>query len=93
MNIFNEEDDFLVTTPKQNYFSISKHANQNIVEMEFEKVLERLAVAEKLIEEKDLDEEFELTLHEMRAIGKMELEDRVNGLFLELAGNIVTQCE
>lgn len=93
MNIFNEEDDFLVTTPKQNYFSISKHANQNIVEMEFEKVLERLAVAEKLIEEKELDEEFELALHEMRAIGKMELEDRVNGLFLELAGNIVTQCE
>ncbi len=93
MNIFNEEDDFMVTTPRENYFSISKHANENIVEMEFEKVLERLAVAEKLIEEKGLEGEFDLLYSQMRAVDKMDLEDRVNGLFLELAGNIVTQCE
>lgn len=93
MNIFNEEDDFMVTTPRENYFSISRHANENIVEMEFEKVLERLAVAEKLIEEKGLEGEFDLLYSQMRAVDKMDLEDLVNGLFLELAGNIVTQCE
>ena len=33
MNIFDDDDAF-VGTPKSNYFSIAKNANQNIVEME-----------------------------------------------------------
>ena len=46
MNIFNDDDDFLSQTPKENYFSIARTANQNIVEMEVEKMFQRLAVAE-----------------------------------------------
>ena len=91
MNIFDEDDDFLVTTPKENYFNIAKQANQNIVEMEIEKVFQRLAVAEKLLEEKKMEKEFEILLSSMR-IDK-ELEDRTNSIFIELVGNIVTQCE
>ncbi|CUV65382.1 conserved hypothetical protein [Sulfurovum sp. enrichment culture clone C5] len=93
MNIFNEDDDFLVSTPRDNYFSISRHANQNIVEMEFEKMLERLAVAEKILEDMGLEEDLEKMLRAMRATQEEDLKDRVNSLFLELAGNIVTQCE
>ncbi len=93
MNIFNEDDDFLVSTPRENYFSISKHANQNIVEMEFEKMLERLAVSEKILEDMGLEEDLEKMLRAMRATQEDDLKDRVNSLFLELAGNIVTQCE
>ena len=90
MNIF-DDDDFMMTTPKDNYFSISKTANQNIVEMELEKVFQRLAIAEKILEEKDLEEEHERLLRAM-VIDK-ELEDRTNSIFIELVGNIVTQCE
>jgi hypothetical protein len=60
--------------------------------MELEKILERLAVAEKMLEEKGLEREFEHTYSTMRAEMK-ELEDRMNSIFLELTGNIVTQCE
>ncbi|MBD3843468.1 MAG: DUF2018 family protein, partial [Campylobacterales bacterium] len=60
---------------------------------EFEKFLERLAVAEKMLEDRGLEEDFERTLRAMRAIGEDDLKNRVNSLFLELAGNIVTQCE
>ena len=90
MNLF-DDDDYMVSTPKDNYFSIAKTANQNIVEMEFEKMLQRLAVAEKILEEKGLEEEHENLLRSM--IVEKELEDRTNSLFLELTGNIVTQCE
>jgi flagellin-specific chaperone FliS len=90
MNIF-DDDDYMMSTPKSNYFSIAKTANQNIVEMELEKMLQRLAVAEKMLEEKGLEEEHENLLKSM-VIDK-ELEDRTNSLFLELVGNIVTQCE
>ncbi|HIP62060.1 MAG TPA: DUF2018 family protein [Sulfurovum sp.] len=90
MNIF-DDDDFMMTTPKDNYFSISKTANQNIVEMELEKMFQRLAIAEKIMEEKGLEEEHERLLRAM-VIDK-ELEDRTNSIFIELVGNIVTQCE
>jgi len=91
MNIFDDEDDYLVTTPKSNYFGISKTANQNIVEMELEKMFQRLAIAEKILEERGLEEEQERLLKSM--VIDPELEDRTNSIFIELVGNIVTQCE
>jgi len=90
MNIF-DDDDFMTTTPKDNYFSISKTANQNIVEMELEKMLQRLAIAEKMMEERGLEDEHERLLKSM--VIDPELEDRTNSIFIELVGNIVTQCE
>jgi flagellin-specific chaperone FliS len=91
MNIFDEDDDYLVSTPKSNYFAISKTANQNIVEMELEKMFQRLAIAEKMLEERGLEDEHEKLLKSM--VIDPELENRTNSLFLELVGNIVTQCE
>ncbi len=93
MNIFNEEDDFLVSTPRDNYFAIAKNANANIVEMEFEKFIQRLAVAEQILEEKGLEAYYEKSIKSLVALNEKEFSDRVNGLFLELTGNIVTQCE
>jgi len=90
MNIFDDDDEF-VGTPKSNYFAIAKTANQNIVEMEIEKMFQRLAIAEKMLEERDLEEEQERLLKSM--IIDPELEDRTNSIFIELVGNIVTQCE
>lgn len=90
MQLF-DDDDFMSTTPKNNYFSIAKTANQNIVEMELEKLFRRFAVAEKMLEERGLDEEHERLLS--ASVVNSEIDDRVNSLFIELVGNIVTQCE
>ncbi len=90
MNIFDDDDAF-VGTPKSNYFAIAKTANENIVEMEIEKMFQRLAIAEKILEERDLEDEQERLLKSM--VIDPELEDRTNSIFLELVGNIVTQCE
>jgi len=73
--------------------SIIKTANQNIVANELEKVMARLALAEKLVEENGLEEQYEKTLPSFAVIEPKEYETRVNSLFLETVGNIVTQCE
>jgi len=91
MNIFNDEDDTFMGTPKSNYFSIARTANQNIVEMEIEKMFRRFAIAEKMLEERGLDEEHERLISSL--VMDKEIDDRVNSLFIELVGNIVTQCE
>jgi len=90
MQLF-DDDDFMSTTPKDNYFSIAKTANQNIVEMEIEKLFRRFAVAEKMLEERGLDEEHEQLIKTL--VIDQDIDARVDSLFIELVGNIVTQCE
>ena len=91
MNIFNDEDDAFVGTPMSNYFAIAKSANQNIVEMEIEKMFRRFAIAEKMLEERGLDDEHEKLIKAL--VIDEEINDRTNSIFIELVGNIVTQCE
>jgi hypothetical protein len=90
MNLF-DDDDFMSTSPKESYFSIAKTANQNIVEMELEKMLRRLAVAEKMLEEKGLEGEYESNINAW--VIDPDVDARVESIFIELMGNIVTQCE
>ncbi|NKQ41935.1 MAG: DUF2018 family protein [Sulfurovum sp.] len=90
MQLF-DDDDFMNTTPQENYFAIARTANQNIVEMEIEKMFRRFAVAEKMLEDKGLDEEHEQLISSL--IIDKEIDSRVESLFIELVGNIVTQCE
>jgi len=92
MNIF-DDDDYMSTTPKDNFMSIIKTANQNIVANEIEKVFARLALAEKLLEENNLEEQYELLLPSFAITDSKEYDARVNSLFIETVGNIVTQCE
>jgi len=92
MNIF-DDDDFMITTPKDNFMSIIKTANQNIVALEIEKVFARLALAEKLLEENGLEEQYERDLTHFAITDAKEYDNRVNSIFIETVGNIVTQCE
>lgn len=92
MNIF-DDDDFMSVSPKENFMSIIKTANQNIVANELEKVFARLALAEKLLEANGLEEQYEKELKHFVATDPQEYENRVNSIFIETVGNIVTQCE
>lgn len=84
-------DDFLSRSPKGSYFEISKTANQNIVEQELEKVFRKLAVAEKILEDKGLDDFYEQ--QKKGLVIDKEIDDRTASVFIDLVGAIVTQCE
>ena len=92
MNLF-DDDDFMSTTPQDNFMSIVRTANQNIVANELEKIFARLALAEKLIEENGLEEQYEMQLKQFQFTDPHEYENRLNSIYIETVGNIVTQCE
>jgi hypothetical protein len=83
--------DFWGRSPQSSYFSIAKTANQNIVELELEKVFRRLAVAEKMLEDRDLADEHEKQIRAL--VIDEEINDRTSSVFIDLVGAIVTQCE
>jgi len=92
MQLF-DDDDYMMTTPKENFFQILRTANQNIVEKELERLVERPAIAEKILEEKGFEEEYERRVRTEVVTDPEDLENRKNSLFIETVGNIVTQCE
>jgi len=83
--------DFWGRTPQSSYFEIAKTANQNIVEKELERVFRRLAVAERMLEtrglENDLEQEISQTMIDE------DIDGRTASVFIDLVGQIVTQCE
>ena len=84
-------EDFWGRTPQSSYFEIAKTANQNIVEKEIELVFRRLAVAEKILEDRDLADEHERQISAL--IIDEDIDGRTASVFIDLVGKIVTQCE
>jgi len=99
MSTYIEEDedyddartDFWGRSPQSSYFEIAKTANQNIVEQELEKVFRRLAVAEKMLEDRDLADEHETQIRSL--VIDEDIDDRTSSVFIDLVAAIVTQCE
>jgi hypothetical protein len=92
MNIF-DDDDFLVTTPAENFFNIARMANSDIVNGVVEKLFERMATLEILLEEKELTDEFDRMLKTLPFDDATRFEDTKNSLFIEAVGAIVSQQE
>ena len=93
MNIFDEDDDYLVTTPKENFFNIARMANAHIVDNEMDKLFDRMAVMEILLEAKGLEEEFDQMLRTLPFTDAARFEDVKNSLYIEAVGAIVSQQE
>ena len=85
------KEDFWGRTPQSSYFEIAKTANQNIVENELEIVFRRLAVAERMLEERDLDDALEQEIS--ATVIDKDIDGRTATVFIDLVAAIVTKCE
>ena len=86
------KDDFWGRTPQSSYFEIAKTANQNIVEKEIEAVFRRLAVVERMLEEKGIIED-DIKREINSTVIDEDIDGRTGSVFIDLVGRIVTQCE
>ncbi|WP_415406205.1 DUF2018 family protein [Sulfurovum sp. CS9] len=84
-------DDFWGRTPQSSYFEIAKTANQNVVENELEAVFRRLAVAERMLEERGLDDALEQEIS--ATMIDQDIDGRTATVFIDLVASIVTKCE
>lgn len=85
------KEDFWGRSPQSSYFEIAKTANQNVVETELEAVFRRLAVAERMLEERGLDETLEQEIS--ATMVDKDIDGRMMTVFIDLVANIVTKCE
>ena len=86
------KDDFWGRTPQSSYFEIAKTANQNVVEKEIEAVFRRLAVVERMLEEKGINED-DIRREINSTVIDEDIDGRTGSVFIDIVGRIVTQCE
>ncbi len=89
-----EDDDILGGSPKSRFFDIIFHANRNVVKNELEKMMEWMAAMELIIEEKcGLDVEKEVANIIYDESKQKMLENKLNSLYIEYMGKILSQSE
>jgi hypothetical protein len=93
MNIFDEDDDYMVTSPAENFFGIIHNANKDLVNFNLEKLVERLAMSEKMLEERGLEDELDNLLKSFPFENTAEWDNRKNSIFIETVGAIVSNQE
>ncbi len=90
-NIFEDEDDIFMGSPKSKFLDIVFNANRGLVEFELEKLVERLAIFELMIKE---DEDLlEKKILEYKFSNEVDVESKQKSLFIEFMGNVLTQNE
>jgi len=92
MNLF-DDDDYMVTSPKENFFNIIHTANKDLVNLEIERLIERLAIAEYMLEERGLEDELEQTVKSLPYSDSATYENLINSLFISTVGAIVSNQE
>jgi hypothetical protein len=92
MNLF-DDDDFMVTSPKENFFSIIHHANKDLVNHALEQLIDRLAVAEMMLEERGLEAAYEQEIKSAPFAKAEAFDNYKNSLFIETVGAIVSNQE
>ncbi|MGM0623574.1 MAG: DUF2018 family protein [Campylobacterota bacterium] len=93
MDIFQDEDVFSGGSPKQKFFEIVYAANKNLVEDELDKLFQRFAAAEKLLEEHGLEEKLEQKVSSMNYEFDDAVENIKTSLYIETVGSIVSRNE
>lgn len=92
-DLFEEGDDiFSGGSPEKKFFEVIRTANKNIVEQELERVYERFAALEMMLEEQHGDA-FEKIVTSFIFTNAAELDTMKKSMLLQSVGNIVTRCE
>ena len=90
----NDEDDFLMGSPRSKFYDIVYNANRSLAEQSIDGVFDKYCAMEMLLEEFIQDDrELEFRLNEI-IFGKAdELVNRKNSLYMAATGDVLTQHE
>ena len=91
-NIFEDEDDIFMGSPKSKFLDIIFNAHRGLADAELERIMERMAVLELMMEMEDADV-LEKKIAQYAFENLDEVQTKVKSLYIESMGNIVTQSE
>ncbi len=89
-----DEDDIFMGSPKSKFFDVSREASQDIVEEEWDKIVEKIAALEMMLSQ-GKDENFDINeeIKEFKMNNEKELEAMKKGLYVEFTGEIICRLD
>ncbi|MFK2823574.1 DUF2018 family protein [Arcobacter sp. YIC-80] len=89
-----DEDDIFMGSPKSKFFDVSREASQDIVEEEWDKIVEKVAALEMMLSQ-GKDENFDINeeIKEFKLNNEKELEAMKKGLYVEFTGEIICRLD
>jgi hypothetical protein len=91
-NIFEDDDDIFMGSPKSKFHDIVHNANRDLVAAELERLVERQAALELMLHEQH-GEELDRKVDAYVFQNADEVETRVKSIYIEAVGNILSQNE
>ena len=91
-NLFEDEDDIFMGSPKSKFRDIVFNANRNLVELELERLIERQAALELMLGEFH-GEELERKIDTFMLENKDDVVEVAKNLYIESMGNVLSQNE
>ena len=91
--LFEDEDNIFGGTPESKYHDIADQANDEIVKDEFNKIVQKFAIMEWLLEEKYPDIDLDRMIAQYGFENVDEVEHMKKGLYIEFTGNIVMRLD
>ncbi len=92
-NLFEDEDDIFQGSPKSKFLDIVFNANRDLVHTELERLMNRMAVLELLMQEHYGEEGIDRVIKSALFERADEVEFMTKNLYIESVGNVLTQNE
>ena len=91
--LFEDEENIFGGTPESKYHDIANQANDEIVKDEFNKIVQKFAIMEAMLQEKYEHEDLDRMISQYGFDNSIEVENMKKGLYIEFTGNIVMRLD
>ena len=91
--LFEDEENIFGGTPASKYHDIATQANDEIVKDEFDKIVQKFAIMEAMLEELDESGDLDKKIAAYGFENSVEVENMKKGLYVEFTGNIVMRLD
>jgi len=89
--LFEDENDIFGGSPKSKFMDVIFNANNDIVRMELEKMIYKMAAMETVLEQNGID--CDEAVKNVKISNGAEVENCAKSIFIETMGNILSQSE
>ncbi|QKJ21933.1 DUF2018 family protein [Poseidonibacter lekithochrous] len=89
-----DEDDMFMGSPKSKFFDVSREASQDVVEEEWDKIVEKVAILEMMLSEgKDENYDINEVMKEYKLNNEQLVNNMKKGLYVEFTGEIICRLD
>ncbi len=91
--LFEDEDNVFAGTPKSKYWDFYNKLSQDLAEDEFDKIVEKIAVMEMMLQETIHEDELDRHVKQYAIQNYDKMDDRKKSVYIELAAELLFQFD